>query len=349
MLREVKKLPDGVRVSLGRCKTLDDVNSVRRLFAAVDNPKSEALAKWQYLEPAGGSYLAIAHDDRGPLHGGVAMYAAMPVPFQIQGRPCSAIQSFDTLTLPSHRGRGLFPLLAGLVYREAADAGEVLVFGIPNASSVHGFRKHLGWTVCGAIPLLVRPVGLRYPFRLAGIRNRAPFPLEVGGATQHSLIPSDIGELSECGYGSTLGVRKDHAYMAWRLSRPGVLYRQAEVRGPSGRLDAWGAACLAQKHGAAVGYLLGVLFRPGSIHAGRQVVRMLSEDLHLAGADLVLAWSRPGSPSAKLLRCKGYLPAPERLRPIDLHFGYRTLCGAELANIPAEPAWDLSYLDSDTV
>jgi GNAT superfamily N-acetyltransferase len=349
LLHQVAVLPDGLRISFGRCQTRGDVECVQRLFAAVDEPKPQELADWQYLEPSGGSYLAVAHDDRGPLEGGVAMYAAMPVPFQMGGRPCSAIQSFDTLTLPSHRGRGLFPQLAEIVYGEATKAGEILVFGVPNASSVGGFIKHLGWTADSAVPLRVRPVGLRYLRRRAGLRRITPPELVNCHPDERCSVPPDVEGLVQSSLQPSWGVRKTYDYLSWRLRRPGVEYRSVEVRGASGVLQAWGAACVESKHGATVGYLLTVLFRPDSAHAGRQALATLGRAMRDEGADLILSWSWPASPSSQLLLSLGYVPAPTWLRPIDLYFGYRRLTDTIPMPLLEVPSWDFSYLDSDTV
>lgn len=349
MLTEVAALPNGLRVSLGRCQTRDDVNCVRRLFAAVDDPKSQQLADWQYLEPAGGSFLAVAHDHLGPYGGGVAMCAAMPLPLQTGGHHSSAVQFFDILTLPPYRNRGLFTHLATLLSREMASAGQDLAFVVSNSLSTQGFKRHLGWTMSGPIPLRVRPVGFRYLWRLVGIRKDEARQMSVHESHSIASVPPDIDDLIDCDAPSTTGLVKSRDYLEWRLDRPGATYKTVEVRAPSGRLEAWGVACVTHKHGANIGYLLDVLFRPGSNRAGRQVVSSLNELTKNAGADFLMAWSVRSSPTAKLLCSRGYVPMPDRFRPIHLYFGYKNLGESSLTPSPIGGEWNISLLNSDTV
>ena len=65
-----------------------------------------------------------------------------------------------------------------------------------------------------------------------------------------------------------------------------------------------------------------------------------------AGADVVLAWSMDHSFNRKAFRRLGFFTLPERLRPIELHFGVRPLGDAPVTD---RNNWYLSYCDSDTV
>lgn len=66
------------------------------------------------------------------------------------------------------------------------------------------------------------------------------------------------------------------------------------------------------------------------------------------GVEIALACSFPWSPNDRALRKAGFMPLPERLRPIKIWFGSTPkMTQADRAN--REGQWYLSYLDSDTV
>ena len=66
------------------------------------------------------------------------------------------------------------------------------------------------------------------------------------------------------------------------------------------------------------------------------------------GVEIALACSFPWSPNDRALRKAGFMPLPERLRPIKIWFGSTPkTTQADRAN--REGQWYLSYLDSDTV
>lgn len=338
------RLADGTLLSVGRadCGT---VTAIGGLFAGAGNPKSRELLDWHYLGRPGGAYVALAHTGADPLETAVAAYSAFPVPFRAGGREGSAIQSFDTLTLPSHRGRGLFVRLASMAYDLAAESGELAVFGFPNDQSVHGFSSRLCWQVFGQVPFLARPIGTRYLRRRAGLRRRVPCSGEpVNPADACQLIRSRIpdGESK----GRSVGVQPTDEYLRWRLARPGASYRAHVHDGSGGRAVAVVEA--AHKHGAALAYLMWV---GGSADdsAVRGAVRAAMAGAKHQGLDLCLAWSLPGDPLRPVLRKAGFLPLPDRVRPIELNFGVRVFDSSLTDVLSDVRNWRISYLDSDTV
>ena len=99
----------------------------------------------------------------------------------------------------------------------------------------------------------------------------------------------------------------------------------------------------ADKDGGRIGYVVEALgaaaLQPLLMsETGRMVSR---------GVDVALAWSFPWSPNCRALRKAGFLPLPERLRPIRIWFGGTPKTAQAGANQLGQ--WYLSYLDSDTV
>ena len=74
-----------------------------------------------------------------------AYYGVFPMKMEINGRICLISQSGDTMTHPSHQGKGLFVNLAKHTYELCISMGILAVFGFPSASSYPGFTKKLDW------------------------------------------------------------------------------------------------------------------------------------------------------------------------------------------------------------
>jgi hypothetical protein len=67
------------------------------------------------------------------------------------------------------------------------------------------------------------------------------------------------------------------------------------------------------------------------------------------GAELGIGWNMGDAPNATSLRRTGFLPLPERFRPVEIHFGARALKGELPLAMMDGKRWYLSYLNSDTV
>jgi len=341
---------DEITISFERA-TETSVRSVERLFALSGAPKSTQLLAWQYLDGPGPAYVAVAHDGRGTVDGAVAAYSAFPVPYKLGDRVGTALQSFDTLTLPSHRGRGLFVRLAREVYRRAAEAGELAVFGFPNDSSVHGFAKHLGWTIDGPAPLRIRPIGARYLRVRSKLRHPKALTPSASRAPQRVLaeVGAAIANLySELESGNYVGTRHTLDYLSWRLRRPGNSYSLHYIGSGSSGIQAFGVTELLEKHGCSLGYIMGFVVAPSAKGDGRALMREMIGDLQQRGADLVFMWDRRAGSTMTNIAPSGFVEVPQRLRPIKLNFGGVVL-GPNRQHLEFPGRCEISYLDSDTV
>jgi len=90
------------------------------------------------------------------------------------------------------------------------------------------------------------------------------------------------------------------------------------------------------------------LCRPGQRKALRMLLREALAEMANAGADVALAWCLPHSAPYSTYMRSGFLPFPERMRPIELHFGARSFT-TDAEACQHRESWYLSYLDSDTV
>jgi hypothetical protein len=330
------------------------ISTVQKMFIEQGDMKSIDRLQWQYLGPLGGAYISLAHTASGPSDGAAALYTAFPVQFLVHGQKFLAVQSFDTLTLEKFRGQGLFKILANNLYEAIQEQNVDLVFGIPNDSSVKGFSKYLNWTFIDPLPMLARPVGLRYILVRAKIRTprlsearptrQIPFIEEV------ESCPDDIDDLfSRVESSNYVGAVRDKEYLDWRLKRPGATYRLFTYRSSTGELLAFGAYELVLKHGCSLGYVMELLQDPLQPHASRSLLRAMTSEMKSRGADLIFAWSMPTSPSRRSFKSNLYFPFPQWIRPIELHLGYRKFSNSISDSDLSRDNWYVSYLDSDTV
>jgi len=344
-------MTEGVEIWNGR-STPEIIDVAQSMFRLQGEERDRELFDWQYAGPLGGAYVALAHDQRGPLLGPVALYAAFPNRFLVHGIEVIGVQSFDTLTVAEFRGRGLFVELAKSLYTLMETTDIELVYGIPNALSVSGFSKHLGWKMIDPLPMRVRPIGLRFGRVRVGLRKPS-LENRVGQSKSITMvlaIPPDISELFHSFVTDKyVGVIRDFEYLSWRLSRPGSTYRMFEKRSSSGTLLAFGVYELLLKHDCCLGYVMELMIAPGREHDGKVLLSEMISEMQCRGADLVFCLSIPGSNAYRGLRSNHFFNFSERIRPIELHCGFRPIGRKIIAANLARENWNFSYLDSDTV
>lgn len=330
------------------------VSTIQEMFAKQGELKNLDLLRWQYLGPLGGAYISLAHNSLGPTDGPAALYTAFPIQFLIHGKEQLAVQSFDTLTLEKYRGQGLFTILASKLYEAIQEQKIDLVFGIPNGSSVHGFSKYLNWTFLDPLPMLARPIGIRYLLVRAKLRTPRLHDIRVAGRYSHieevDTCPDDIDDLfRRVSSNEYVGVVRNKEYLDWRLKRPGATYRLFTHRSSNGELQAFGAYELVLKHGCSLGYVMELMHDPSQPHASQSLLKAMTTEMKSRGADLVFAWSMPTSPLRRSFRFNFYFPFPEWMRPIELHLGFRKFNRSISDSELSRENWYISYLDSDTV
>lgn len=318
----------------------------------------EAL-EWLYLRsPTGRLFVDLAQpDDEDRI---AAIYASLPLILRVDGSPRLALQSLDTLTDADFRGKGLFVTLANRVFARAQGDGAALIFGFPNRNSAPGFFRKLGWQSLDPIPFLIRPLRLRYlagrlklpsPDLVPDLPLHLPFTRVPPGLEVRSVERFDASFdalWSAFAQGVRLGVERDARYLDWRLiQRPSPRYeRLAAYR--DGRLVAFTAFTTMSKHGGRVGYLMEALHLPGELGAATTLVRLAIDGMVRDGADFALAMCFAHSPNFGAYVRGGFAPFPQRLRPVELHFGARALEPALEQVVGDRRSWYLSYLDVDT-
>ena len=335
-----------------------DLRAFADCFESNGTPRRIDALRWQYCDnPAGDTLvdLALANGRVG------AIYAVQPAQIRLKGAPVLGAQSVDTLVDAQFRGRGLFTRMADSVYERARQRGGALVYGFPNQSSAPGFFNKLGWRSLDPVPFLVRP--LRTSFIASKLplgtwlRHLPDVRLPVGSPRLRT--GEELREIAELGpeidelwerFSANIGVavQRTSEYFRWRLNKPGERYRSLGVF-ESGNLISFCAYTTVDKHGGRIGYVLELLHGLDRRDAGTAVLRGALERMAADRADAVLAWSFGHSPNANAYRQAGYVPLPERLRPIELHVGVRPLDDSLAGVLSERQNWYISYCDSDTV
>ncbi len=324
--------------------------------------------RWQYLDGNQSvSPLVVLGLDGGSLDNPdvSCIYALFQNEFLCSGGAVLGSQSLDTMTAPKFRGKGLFNKYASIVYERAANEGVSFVYGFPNGNSAHGFFNKLGWQKLDPVPFLVRPISVSYLIdRLPvlkrfssffdGLRLRSrPFDLDERYVLEENVVLDHRYEKLWDGFRKSIGValNRNVSYMKWRLSsKPGEVYSNAAI------LDSEGgdlrAICFftkKQKHGGSVGYIMDLMYGEGFVREGEALLNYVVNKLDRASCDILLAWCFDHSPSYEAYRRCGFLAFPERLRPIELHFGVRVFSKEIEPVVANRKNWYISYLDSDTV
>lgn len=312
-----------------------------QLLPAHEQVVARGKLEWKFARnPAGAGVIAVARDEDGVLLGMNAFQKACFV--RSLGERTIGAQSMDTIVMSEARGQGVFSkLLAAFSDRAPVD----LLYGFPNDQSSHHFFGKGGWSLVGPVPMLFRPLR-------TGVFSRRvvswlpdvplPKPLARGGAWEAVDCFDDWadGAWQRMRSGVSCAVDRSAEYLNWRfMAHPSERY--TVLRSPAG---SWVAFTVVDKHGGRIGYLMDAVGDPDDLD-GLIVVAIRA--MAKRQADVVFAWNQPWSPNHAAHRRAGLYPLPDRIRPIHLNFGGRTLKQGAAA-IPPED-WYISYLDSDTV
>jgi len=346
-----------------------DLEIYRRLFEANGYPRSFEYMRWSCAVRGLPLYGMLSFDpQREPAADGLpkatAIYTTLSAPFQLGSETALVVQSMDTMTDEPYRGRGLLVLLATGVYDAAARDGVPLVYGFPSKPSRHGMFVSMKWTCLNPVPFLIRPLRTGYFLRRLVRRERfkawlpdLPLPrwprrtvLPGLKIEQIDAFPDDTDELwHKFSAAIQVGMVRDRAYLDWRyLRKPGAAYRIFAAR-RGGSLAGLVVVRDIDKHGGHIGYLMELLFVPGLRGVAHALVAHATGDLARRGCDAVVSWWFSHSPGYAAFPANGFLPMPEKLRPIELHFGYRAFDPRFEALLRERRNWHLSYSDSDTV
>lgn len=327
--------------------------SIRDAYSQLFSNSPEKLAdvNWRFGRNDHGSARFAVAKQEGEIVGMIALE-----PTLLRGRfgELMGMQAIDTIVSPSARGKFIFVRLGKIVH-ESPQVDADLVWGFPNALAARGWFGKLGWERFGSVPFLIKP--LRTGYLLGRIWNplcRLNISLVGKMRLDDATIVTGIDDRwdqlwEECRDDFGLAVDRSAQWLRWRLRKPGADYRFAMKVGRDGA-EAVVITRIAQKHGATICYVMEALAAPKHLATLNKLLKNEMRRAAQKGADLALAWCPKNAPNRKNYARAGFVGLPDRLRPIQIHFGGRWLSSGEAVGkpLPGEQ-WYLSYLDSDTV
>jgi hypothetical protein len=329
-------------------------DSVREAYTGLfaDMPEKLAELSWRFEHPGGGkAQFAVARRADSEI---VGLIALTPAPLRGRFGTLRAVQAIDTIVSPLARGKFVFVRLGRIIHDSPMIEADI-VWGFPNALAARGWFGKLGWERFGSVPFLVKPLRTGYFLgRLWKQLERVDIPFNVLKPQKDEMIVREIDDRwdqlwNACVPDFGVAVDRTAQWLRWRLGKPGTDYRFAMKVGPDGG-EAAVITRIVQKHGAMICYVMEALSAP---QHGRVLNRLLKHELRRAaqqGSQLALAWCPKYAPNRGNYSRVGFFSLPDRLRPIQIHFGGRWLAsGHALGEDMPGDQWYLSYLDSDTV
>ena len=328
-----------------------------RLYGEEAGEKSPERLRWRFRDaPGGEGWFAIARDAHagGTIVGFVGITASE---LAGGGEAVAAYQAVDLIVDPAYRGRGVFAALGKTLLDGAAGEGGAMVWGFPNDNAAPAWFGRFSWLRFGTAPFLVRPLRSGYFLRrLASPLGRADVRLVGKARKPHGLRAIErFGAETDAlwrafGAGLDWAAERDSRWLNWRFAdRPQSAYRSVGLGDGEGSLRALVTSCVLDKHGGRIFYVMEALARPGEERALAALLRHELARAADSGADAALAWCPKRAPNRAAYRRAGFLPLPERLRPVRIHFGAKPLAEKLPAAALEGERWYVSYFDSDTV
>ena len=285
---------------------------------------------------------SVARSDKKIV--GISSYIRSEMKFST--RRGFGFQAVDSYVVPEMRGQRLFTRLAETYAAHLRKNSADLLWGFPNDNAAPAWFGKLGWTNHGQVPFLIKP--LRAGYFLRKLHLGGDFPISFGADQAIARISSIGPWVDELWNSFSADIQcatiRNQAFLDHRLFKAPQAANYRVVVDDCHVDGALVATLEAEKHGGKIAYVMEA-FGGSSL---RGVLTSEMARLRGKGMELALAWAYPWSPNYGALRGCGFLPLPERLRPIRIWFG-----GAAISDyaVPAmqRDSWYLSYLDSDTV
>ena len=167
----------------------------------------------------------------------IAFNGYIPRLIRSKGKDYWAVQSFDTVTDPDYRGKGLFGILQNQAYEKMRQYKISWVYGWTSDIGFKVFTKKMGWNVWGKQQFLMKPLDtatfvrskISYPLiasmisPMLNLWNRITKP-SVSNQYKinqtENLPDSASGLLGKYNTTFTMAAQKSVEYVNWRASNP---------------------------------------------------------------------------------------------------------------------------------
>ena len=322
------------------------------------SPKSKDKIQWQFLSnPNGKPIVKMAIAENNETAG---IYAVYGNKFKLGGQEVLGVQSLDTMTDANHRGKGLFIQLASEVYDQSIKEKVALVYGFPNGNSIYGFKKKLEWAILDPVPFLIKP--LRTKYFTSKIKELKFLPdikipsfkgTKIKGVvvkTQNVLPPEYNSIWNDFSENIKVAINRDKDYLTWRyLDKPNENYRMKHAYDDKGNYQGLIIYSIKDKHNGKIGYVMELIYSLSNPKSGTALLNAAISDMKKEKADCILSWCLDHSPNYSVFKKRSFLKMPDKLKPIELHFGAMAFDKKNADLIENRNNWFLSYSDSDTV
>lgn len=336
----------------------NNLDLYQQCFKNNDDPKDYNHLVWQFFENSLKNYVQLKYDEDKKTVAGI--YASRSSNFIIEQKNYIGAQSLDTITDINYRGQGIFVNLAKEVYNELTQNNFKLVYGFPNGNSIYGFKKRLDWQILDPVPFLIKPLKTKYFTKkikflkwLPGIRipllyNRNQKNYQI---TKDNKFPDDVNEIWQK-FSKNINIALDRSqdYLNWRyIEKPNSDYQILHCTNKDGQYLGYVVYTVLRKHGGKIGYIMELIYDIKTPKAGTSLLRQAILDIKKQDADLVLAWSFNHAPNYNIFKKEFFIKIPDKLKPIELHFGAVSFDQLLDNTIYNRNNWYISYSDSDTV
>ena len=336
----------------------DTLKFYKECFDKNELPKEEEIIRWQFFENGEKNFVDIEHDFSAEKT--AAIYATFGIKFKIDGKIYSGSQSLDTITDINYRGKGLFIKLAKDVYQKSKENDVALVYGFPNANSIHGFVTKLEWQKLDPLPFIIKPLHSKFfTDKIKALRFLPNFSLSYSSFKQKkSLLIKEEKDFPEAvnaiwekfSKNIKISVHRNKSYLNWRyVMKPGEDYKIVNCYDEKNNYLGFIVYAVKEKHKGIIGYIMELIYDLDNPEAGKQLLNFAVSEIKKQKADCILSWCFEHSPNYQVYKKAFFIKMPEKLRPIILHFAARTFNEKLKTIIENRNNWFISYSDSDTV
>ena len=339
--------------------TPEELSAYRELFLRNGSEKNMDQLMWiHFKNPASSSKILQTFDKNNEL---VAIIATINLVFKVGNTTQLACQTIDLLTDSEHYGQGLFKTAGTTLYQKLEEEKYAFTYAFPNDKSVHGFTNKLDWELLDPMPFIIKP--LRSGFfakkivgqKLGSLFDIGLFRKKTPRLPKNATIKKierfdDDATLLWNSFSSQIdvAVQRDAKYLNWRyFEKPNEDYKiygyyDQEV------LVGFVVFAIKEKHGGSVGYIMELLYHREEESVGAQLLRLATNKMIDKKTDVCLAWCFKHAPNYRAFKKQRFMTFIEKLRPITLHIGFRSL-SITTPLIKKRENWYISYSDSDTV
>lgn len=335
------------------------LNMYKKCFDENGSAKKIENLKWQFLQNTeASSFVDIAFDEKKQKT--AAIYAISCVKFKFDEETSVGTQSLDTITDVDYRGQGLFINLAKGIYEKAKNDNVSLVYGFPNGSSIHGFKKKLEWQVLDPVPFLIKPLKSKYftekikylkffpniDLSFSNFKNNKKYIIN-----ENKNFPEEVNSVwKQFSKEIKVAVERNKCYLDWRyVQKPNENYKIAHCYSSANKYLGFVIYTVKEKHDGKIAYVMELLYDLNEPKAAKLLLEYAISQIKKENADCILSWCLKHSPNYSVYKKLLFINLPEKFRPIELHFGVKAFQEKIKALVSKRENWYLSYSDSDTV